>query len=89
MEDDGWRRFLGICREAKSEKDLGALLGVLLTPTERQEIAVRVLILRELLRGELTQREIAEKLPVSIAKVTRGSNVLKQTNSALKKVLAK
>lgn len=77
LEKEGLRRFLGLCLQSEGEGGLEALLRVLLTPTEIHEIAFRVLILRELLQGERTQRAIAQYLRVSLANVTRGSNVLK------------
>jgi TrpR family trp operon transcriptional repressor len=86
-EEDGWRRFLKLCLKAKGEGELDALLDTVLTPTERKEIAYRILILRELLKGEKTQREIAKELSVSIAYITRGSNALKRTEPALKRML--
>ena len=87
-EREGWHRFLTLCLKAKDCEALDALMGALLTPTERTEIAYRTLIFRELLQGKLSQRAIAETLPVSIAKVTRGSNMLKVLNLEVKSHLA-
>ena len=86
-EEDGWQRFLKLCLKAKGPKELNALLEALLTHTERHEIAFRALIFQELLRGEKPQREIAKELSISIAKVTRGSNVLKTIGPDLRKIL--
>lgn len=87
-EEDGWRRFLELCLKTRSRKELDALMGAFLTHTERKEIAFRALIFRELLNGEKTQREIARDLPVSIAKVTRGSNNLKTIDPEVRSALA-
>ncbi len=51
------------------------LLADLLTPQEIEELDMRWRIIQELHRGR-PQREIAEKLGVSISKITRGSRAL-------------
>lgn len=86
-EEDGWRLFLERCLLVESVKDLEAFFRLFLTPAERAEIANRFLIVRELLKEEKTQREIARDLGVSIANISRGSNFLKITGSDLKKFL--
>ncbi len=88
-EEDGWRSFLDLCLKAKSQKELGDLLDFFLTPTERSEVSTRCLIVRELLLGKKTQREMAKDLKVSIAKITRGSNILKTISADLRKLLEK
>jgi TrpR family trp operon transcriptional repressor len=75
---DGWSEFIELCKEMKGENKLSTLLDLLLTPQEKESIAMRCLIIRELLREEQTQRDIAKNLNVSIAKITRGSNELKR-----------
>jgi TrpR family trp operon transcriptional repressor len=62
-------------------------LEALLTPSERHEVAFRVMIFRELIRGEKSQREIAAELPISLALVSRGSNVLKTMDPAIRSLL--
>lgn len=86
-EEDGWRSFLAHCLQIKNAKDLNAFFTVFLTAKEREEVAGRSLIVKELLQGEKTHREIARSLKVSIAKISRGSNVLKTTEPRLKKYL--
>ncbi len=85
--DDGWRGFLSLCRRAKSVEQLDELLWLYLTPEERDDIARRHLIIRELIRGKKTQREMAKDLNVSIAKITRGSNFLKTIQNDLRRLL--
>jgi len=75
--EEGWWKFIHLCKEMKSDDKLSALLDLLLTPQEKESIAMRCLIVRELLKEEKTQRDIAKNLNVSIAKITRGSNELK------------
>jgi len=85
-EEDGWREFLDLCKRS-SREELNELLKAVLTHTERREIAFRMLIFRELVQGEKTQREIAAELPISIANVSRGSNVLKTLDPELRRLL--
>ena len=89
LEEDGWRGFLETCLRAKSVKELSDLFRLFMTHTEREEMASRFLIIRELLKGEKTQREIARDLDVSIAYITRGSNELKIIGPDLRKFLEK
>ncbi|MBM3184397.1 MAG: trp operon repressor [Chlamydiae bacterium] len=86
-EEVGWRRFLDLCRKAKDPKELDQLFQAVLTPAERHEIAFRVLIFQELLHGDKTQREIAKDLPISLALVSRGSNVLKTMDPEVRSLL--
>jgi len=78
MNQTGWRRFIKICLAAKNDKTLSSLFDLLLTHEERESIAMRYLIIEALLRQEKSQREMADNLHVSIAKITRGSNELKR-----------
>ena len=74
----GWDGFLQLCLRTQDEALLQSLLELLLTADERNDLAMRYLIVKELLAGEKTQRQIAQDLNVSIAKITRGSNELKR-----------
>ena len=76
-EEDGWRGFLKICSKCQSLREFDRIMNLFLTHQERNVVATRFLILRELIRGKKTQREMAKDLKVSIAKITRGSNFLK------------
>lgn len=79
----GWQDFLTLCAQTESEAVFEQLFELFLTPEERSALGTRYLIVQELLSGEKPQRQIAEELGVSIAKITRGSNELKRTDSAL------
>lgn len=84
----GWEKFLTLIEQALAVPgQLGALFSLLFTLEEKETLATRVLLVIELLKGELTHREIAQYLNVSIAKITRGSNALKLVTPELKKFL--
>jgi len=74
----GLNGFFYLCMKTKDEKMLSSLFDLFLTPEEREDLAMRYLIIKELLSKEKTQRQIAKDLNVSIAKITRGSNELKR-----------
>lgn len=78
MNQTGWRSFLKLCLATNNEKMLAALFELFLTQEEKESLALRCLIIMELLHQDKTQRDIAEELHVSIAKITRGSNELKR-----------
>ena len=78
MNQAGWRRFIKLCLAAKNDKTLSSFFDLLLTHEERESIAMRCLIIEELLSQKKSQREMADNLHVSIAKITRGSNELKR-----------
>ncbi len=80
----GWSEFLTLCHDARSKELLDALFGFLFTHEEKEQLALRVELVKELLKGEKTQREIARHLNISIAKITRGSNALKTISQELR-----
>ena len=71
------KSFIHLCLKAKNANQLEKLFDCFLTIEERESIADRYTIVKALLENKLTQREIAKKYDVSIAKITRGSNQLK------------
>lgn len=83
MHQQGWEGFIELCLLTKNKKTTSTLLNLFLTPEEKADLSKRFLIIKELLIGKKTQREIAKDLNVSIAKITRGSNELKRTNNKL------
>lgn len=78
-----WNRFIELCLATKDKKTLTAMFDLFLTAEEKADMAMRFLIIKELLAEEKTQREIAKDSNVSIAKITRGSNELKRTDRKL------
>lgn len=59
----------------KDEKEAKLLLVDILTPQELESLAERWQLIQELAKGT-PQRDIAEKLGISISKITRGSRML-------------
>ena len=58
----------------------------ILTPNEIESIAERWQIMKELDSG-MVQREVSAKLSVSIAKVTRGSRILKYGEGGFRTIM--
>lgn len=83
----GWQGFLDLCSTLHTPEEFDQLLNLFLTIEEKENIASRYLIIKELLQGTLTQRQIAEKHKVSIAQITRGSNALKIVDDKFKQIL--
>lgn len=73
----GWNEFLKLCSKTHSPHEFNQFFDLFLTIEEKETLASRFLIVRALVEGKLTQREIGEKFKVSIAQITRGSNALK------------
>ena len=82
-KQDGRKSFVELCSQAKSNEQLDAIFKTFFTLEEQAQMADRVMLVKALLKGEKTQRELAADLKISIAKITRGSNQLKTTDAAL------
>jgi TrpR family trp operon transcriptional repressor len=72
----------------QSEKEAKMLLEDLLTPQEVASLAERWQLIQELNKGT-PQRDIAQKLGVSISKITRGSRMLQYGSGGFKHFLKK
>ncbi len=83
----GWKQFLALCTNSDSPKLLDQLFDLLFTLDEKDQLNARCLIVKALLEGKLTQRQIAEELGVSISQITRGSNELKTVDKQLSEYL--
>lgn len=59
----------------ENEKEAEMLLKDILTPQEMQSVAERWQLIQALAKG-MPQRDISEKLGISISKITRGSRAM-------------
>jgi len=82
-----WRDFVRMNLKIKAPRQFEEFARFIFTAEERNQLAMRVLLTRELLKEKRTQREIAEDFKVSIAKITRGSNNIKHISAKLRKFL--
>ncbi|MFA0084857.1 trp operon repressor [Vibrio sp. E150_011] len=73
-----WQQVLDLIQRTDGADQQAALLTMLLTPDEREAVTARVNILCELLKGELSQRQISQMLGVGVATITRGSAEVKR-----------
>lgn len=79
-----WHLFIQHCLKFKNQEELELFFDVMFTASEKVEFGNRLAIMNELLTGDKTQREIAHDLIVSIANISRGSNVIKNSKVDLK-----
>jgi TrpR family transcriptional regulator, trp operon repressor len=90
--EDGWRAFIELCCGIEKKEELKQLFDLFFTLEEKAVLAKRYNIVKTLVEDKLTQREIAQKMGVSISQITRGSNALKiishQLREALKRKMA-
>jgi|TARA_B100001057_G_C22487855_1_gene809015 TrpR family trp operon transcriptional repressor len=82
-----WQQIIDLIERSSDSKQHGMLLTMLLTRDEREALVARVNIIRELLKGDLSQRQISQMLGVGIATITRGSNELKSKNDDEKQAM--
>ncbi|WP_375752678.1 trp operon repressor [Vibrio sp. HN007] len=72
-----WQQLLDLVQKATESGQHEMLLTMLMTPDERESLVTRVNILNELLKGDVSQRQLSQMLGVGVATITRGSNELK------------
>ncbi|MEA1966741.1 MAG: Trp family transcriptional regulator [Thermodesulfobacteriota bacterium] len=67
-------------------KELTLFFEEIFTPGELADLSLRWKLLKDLHKG-MTQRKIAEKYNMSLCKITRGSKILKNSESISLKIL--
>ncbi len=82
-----WQEVIELIQRSAETGQQETLLTMLLTPDERESVIARVNILCELLKGELSQRQISQMLGVGVATITRGSAELKRQEQEQKDLL--
>lgn len=65
---------------------MDAFLAEICTKNELKDLALRWKLLKELNRGK-PQRQIAKEHKISLCKITRGSKLLRQEDSVVRKIL--
>lgn len=69
-----------------SNIEMQKLFEELFTMKEKYDIALRWRLMKELYDGK-SQRDIARDLGISLCKITRGSKILKQSDSQMNHIL--
>lgn len=82
------RDLLNILASVQDADEMEILFTELFTASELEDLSLRWKLLKDLYSG-MTQRKIAEKYGISLCKITRGSKILKDKNSAVLHVLQK
>ena len=86
LEKQGAEKLAQIFATISDKDQLLSLFDELFTDNELKALSKRWLLMEKLNNGE-TQREIAKDLGISLCKITRGSKLLKDEKSAVKKLL--
>ena len=89
LDKTGWNEFRQAILECNTHENLDVFLDIFLTISEKEAIMRRYVLVKELLISQKPHREIAKKLNVSIANVTRGSNLIKLRKSDIENIILK
>ncbi|AIT09557.1 Trp operon repressor [Candidatus Francisella endociliophora] len=87
--DKGWNELVNILAEKTNPSDISTICEFLLTKEEKEQLNKRVLLTKELLKKEKSQREISKEIGISICTVTRCSNALKDCSIKIKEIFGK
>lgn len=87
MKNEHWQDVASLLNAQAGNEAMMEVLTILLTPEERSAVGARLAIIKALMAGEESQRDIAARLGVSIATITRGSNMLKTLDNNQKSLI--
>lgn len=87
-EYDNWQQLMDLVKTAAEKDQHELLLTMMMTPDERDALVARVNILCELMKGDMSQRQVSQMLGVGVATITRGSNELKAKSEQEKAAIA-
>ncbi|WP_394142841.1 trp operon repressor [Vibrio chagasii] len=87
-EYDNWQQLMDLVKTAVDKDQHELLLTMMMTPDERDALVARINIFCELMKGEMSQRQVSQMLGVGVATITRGSNELKAKSEQEKAVIA-
>ena len=87
-EYDNWQQLMDLVKTAVKKDQHELLLTMMMTPDERDALVARINIFCELMKGEMSQRQVSQMLGVGVATITRGSNELKAKSEQEKAVIA-
>jgi len=85
--EDNLSEIIEIFSSTTDKREMRNLFEDVFTDAEREDIAKRWYIFKELYKGT-PQRRIAKDMEVSLCKITRGSKTLKRDDSVIKRVLS-
>ncbi|MFT7184478.1 MAG: Trp operon repressor [Oceanicoccus sp.] len=80
-----YKEFFDIILKLKNQDEVESFMSDILTPQELDAVTERWQIVKMLMEGEHSQREIATELSVALATVTRGNRQLNYGNGGFKK----
>lgn len=84
---DNLEELTEIFAKTTDKKKVRKLFEEILTKSEIKDIEKRWYLMKELYKG-VPQRKIAKDMEISLCKITRGSEVLKQDDSEFKQILS-
>ncbi|WP_052880084.1 trp operon repressor [Vibrio coralliirubri] len=87
-EYDNWQQLMDLVKTAVEKEQHELLLTMMMTPDERDALVARINIFCELMKGDMSQRQVSQMLGVGVATITRGSNELKAKSEQEKAVIA-
>lgn len=83
---DNLEELVQIFANETDKQKMRQLMKELFTPAELTDFAKRWYLMKEIYKGT-SQRKIAKDMEVSLCKITRGSKVLKNSDSLFRKIL--